>query len=142
MSKITPSAPPSSPITAPNPEVSERPIRRTFSVAEKKRILDELDQAQPGEIGTLLRREGLYSSTITKWRRQREAATTQALMPAKRGPKSAPINPLSPVVERLERENAQLRDRLARAEAVIGLQKKVSELLGLAPLSTLPDGNV
>lgn len=122
--------------------MSERPVRRSFSAAEKKRILDELDHAQPGEIGAILRREGLYSSSITKWRRQRDAATAHALTPAKRGPKSDPINPLSSVIERLERENAQLRDRLARAEAVIGLQKKVSELLGLAPLSTPPDGSL
>ena len=124
---------------ATNPELSDRPKRRTFSVAEKLRILAETDQATgSGEIGAILRREGLYSSALTDWRRQRAAGTFEALRPARRGPKVAAANPLAADLAELRRENGRLKQRLDRAEAIIDLQKKLSELLGipLAPIDS------
>ena len=115
--------------SAPDPEVSERPQRRTFSTAEKLRVLEEIDRARPNEIGAILRREGLYSSNVTRWRRQREAGQLRGLAPAKPGLKAPPANPHKSDLERLERENARLLDQLSRAEAVIELQKKVAQLL-------------
>ena len=116
-------------LSPPDPEVSDRPQRRTFSAADKLRILDEIDRARPGDIGAILRREGLYSSNVGRWRRQRDAGQLRALAPAKPGPKGAPANPHKGDLERLQRENARLRDQLTRAEAVIELQKKVAQLL-------------
>ncbi len=124
---------------AVNPELSDRPKRRTFSAQEKLRILGEADRAtEAGAIGALLRREGLYSSALTDWRRQREAGAFQALGPVKRGPKAAEANPLSAELTDLRRENGRLQQRLDRAEAIIDLQKKLSEVLGisLAPLDS------
>jgi transposase len=109
--------------SAPDPEVSDRPQRRTFSVADKLRILEEVDRARPGDVGAILRREGLYSSNVGRWRRQRDAGMLRGLAPAKPGPKTPRVNPLKSDVERLERENARLRERLTRAEAVIDLPK-------------------
>lgn len=126
----------SAPLLPPDPEVSDRPQRRTFSVADKLRILEEVDRARPGDVGAILRREGLYSSNVGRWRRQRDAGMLRGLAPAKPGPKTPPVNPLKSDVERLERENARLRERLTRAEAVIDLQKKLSDVLGLPLPST------
>ncbi|UEM24452.1 hypothetical protein JL100_033095 (plasmid) [Skermanella mucosa] len=95
--------------------MSDRPQRRTFSVADKLRILDEIDRARPGDVGAILRREGLYSSNVGRWRRQRDAGTLHGPAPARSGPKSAPANPHKNDVVRLERENARLRDQLTRA---------------------------
>ena len=78
-----------------------------------------------------MRREGLYSSALTEWRRQRDAGAYEALRPARRGPKIAAPNPLSAELADVRRENARLKQRLDRAEAIIDLQKKVSELLGI-----------
>ncbi|MCW2238985.1 hypothetical protein [Azospirillum canadense] len=117
-------------LSAPDPEVSERPQRRTFSVSDKLRVLEEIDRARPKEVGAILRREGLYSSNVTRWRRQRDAGQLGGLAPAKPGPKSPPANPLESDVERLERENARLRDQLSRAEAVIELQKRMVRPIG------------
>ncbi|MEI8397365.1 MAG: IS3 family transposase [Rhodospirillaceae bacterium] len=111
---------------AVNPELSDRPKRRTFSAQEKLRILGEADRAtEAGDIGALLRREGLYSSALTEWRRQREAGAFQALRPVKRGPKSAEANPLAAALAEMGRENSRLKRRLERAEAIIDLQKKL-----------------
>lgn len=119
---------------AVSPELIDRPRRRTFTAADKLRILAETDQAiGKGSIGAILRREGLYSSALTEWRRQRDAGTLGALMPAKRGPKAAPANPLAAELASALRDNAALKRRLERAEAIMDLQKKVAELLG-APL--------
>jgi transposase-like protein len=118
------------PLSPPDPEVSDRPQRRTFSVADKLRILDEIDRARPGDLGAILRREGLYSSKVGRWRRQRDAGMLRGLAPAKPGPKSPPVTPLKSDIERLERENARLRDQLTRAEAVIELQKKSGSAVG------------
>ena len=122
-----------------NPEVSERPRRRTFTAKEKLRILQEADRATgAGEIGALLRREGLYSSHLTDWRRQRDAGVLEGLAPARRGPKPIEANPLAVELAKAQQENAKLRLRLERAEAIIDLQKKVSDLLGmkLAPIES------
>jgi len=117
---------------AADPEVSDRPKRRRFSARDKVRILALLDGcSQPGEIGAVLRREGVYSSTITRWRRQRDAGAFQGLSPAKRGPKMTPPNPLAKDVARLEREKANLEQRLLQAETIIDVQKKISQLLGI-----------
>jgi hypothetical protein len=118
--------------SAANPEISDRPQRRTFTARKKLRILKEVDQAAgSGAIGAILRRHGLYSSALCEWRRQREAGALNGLTPVKRGPKPAEINPLSAKLTAAERENAQLRRRLERAEAIIELQKKLADLLGL-----------
>jgi transposase-like protein len=119
---------------AANPEFSERPRRRTFSAQEKLRILQEADQAvtsgEFGAVGALLRREGLYSSALTDWRRQRDAGSLGGLAPMKRGPKLSEPNPLVAELAKIQKENARLKLRLERAEAIIDLQKKVSDLLG------------
>lgn len=127
------------PVTA-SPELSARPRRRSFTAQEKLRILAETDRAaQTGEIGAVLRREGLYSSLLTDWRRQREAGAFNALSPSRRGPKPTGINPLAAELAGAQAENARLLRRLERAEAIIDLQKKVADLLG-SPLP--PTGDV
>ena len=122
-------------------ELSDRPRRRTFSAKDKLRILADIDRAtETRGIGAILRCEGLYSSTLSEWRRQRDAGAFGALVPSKRGPKTAELNPLSVEVAALQRNNARLTQRLARAEAVIDIQKKVAALLGipLAPTDGVP----
>ena len=124
---------------AVNPELSDRPKRRTFSAQEKLRILGEADLAtEAGAIGALLRREGLYSSALTEWRRQRDAGALNALRPVRRGPKTIEPNPLAADLAAAHRNIARLQQRLDRAEAIIDLQKKLSEVLGisLAPIDS------
>jgi transposase-like protein len=124
---------------AASPELSDRPRRRTFTAEDKLRILAETDRAaDTGGIGAILRREGLYSSNLTEWRRQRDAGAIGALTPVKRGPKTTEPNPLAADLARIQRDNARLALRLKRAEAIIDLQKKVAELLGI-PLA--PNGD-
>ena len=108
----------------PETEVSEKPKRRTFTAAYKKRILEEVDAAAPGTIAVILRREGLYSSHLTKWRADRDRNQTK-----KRGPKA---NPLTDENRRLKADNARLQKKLNQANEIIELQKKVSEILGIA----------
>lgn len=122
---------------AASPELLDRPRRRTFTAQDKLRILGEVDRAagSPGAIGAIMRREGLYSSALTDWRRQRDAGAYGALSPVKRGPKLTPPNPLAAELARLLRDNKRLTLRLERAEAVIDIQKKVSLLLGLPIVS-------
>ena len=123
---------------AVSPEISGRPRRRTFTVQDKLRILAETDRAaDTGGIGAILRREGLYSSTLGDWRRLRETGVIGALVPGKRGPKAPEPNPLTAEMARLQRNNAHLTRRLVRAEAIIDIQKKVAALLGI-PLA--PNG--
>jgi transposase len=124
------SAPP-----AASPELDDRPRRRTFTAANKLRILREIDGAGPGGSGAILRREGLYSSTLTDWRRQHAAGAYEALKAIKRGPKRAPANPLAAEHAQLLRDNNRLTQQLRRAEAVIDIQKKVALLLGLPIVS-------
>jgi len=123
-----------------SPELSNRPRRRKFTAADKLRILGATDRAlETGGVGAVLRREGVYSSTLCDWRRQREAGTLGALTPARRGPKVSQANPLSTKVAALEKNNAHLARCLARAEAIITVQKKLADLLGI-PMT--PDGGV
>ena len=114
----------------PNPEVVAQAKRRRFTVEYKQRILAEADQAKgSGGIGALLRREALYSSLLTTWRREREAGVRQALTPQKRGPKSK-RDPFQEETDKLRRENERLTEQLRKAEIVIDVQKKVAALLG------------
>ena len=114
----------------PDPEVVAQAKRRRFTAEYKQHILAKADQAKgSGGVGALLRREGLYSSLLTTWRREREAGVRQALAPQKRGPKSK-RNPLQDEHDKLLRENARLAEQLRKAEIVIDVQKKVGALLG------------
>ena len=116
----------------PDPEMSDRPRRRKFSAKYKLAILRELDSCtEPGQIGAILRREGLYSSHVSKWRQSREAGELQGLTPKKRGRPPKPHNPLQPEVQRLARENAKLQEELRKARIIIDVQKKLSTILGI-----------
>lgn len=121
---------------APDPEVVARPRRRTFTAKYKLSVLDDVDAAEPGGIGEILRREGLYSSRLSQWREERRCGTLAALS-KKRG-KKATRNPLTDEVERLRRELSKTQEKLAQAELIIDVQKKVASLLGI-PLKTLDD---
>jgi len=113
-------------------EVTERPKRRRFTAVEKLRILKEADACkEPGDLGALLRREGLYSSSLSRWRRLRESGQLKGLGPKRRGPAPREKNPLEDKLAKLEKENLRLRARAERAEALVELQKKVSEILGV-----------
>jgi transposase len=117
----------------PDPEVSEKKRRRKFTAKYKLRILSEADSCtEPGQIGVLLRREGLYSSHLTTWRRQREEGLLDALSPKKRGRKKIPRNPLADKVARLEKDKRRLQQKLKQAELIIEAQKKMSEILGIS----------
>jgi transposase len=114
----------------PDPEVRERPTRRSFTVDDKLRILAEADAcAEARQVGALLRREGLYYSHLRHWRQQR-AAGGRAALAQPRGRK--PVDPTASELSRLQQENTQLTRRLAIAEEIIAVQKKVAGLLGLA----------
>lgn len=117
----------------PDPEVIQKPVRRSFTADYKRRILAEVDAASDtGAVGRILRREGLYSSHLTAWRKARDKAERIALEPRKRGPKPSPNNPLQAEYVKLKRENAQLNKKLRKAELIIDFQKKVAEILGIA----------
>lgn len=114
----------------PDPEVVPRAKRRQFTAEYKRRILEEADDcSEAGEIGALLRREGLYSSHLSNWRRQRVQGELQALSSHKRGRKSQ--EPQAKELAELRRENNRLRVRLQQAEMIVEVQKKLSQLLGL-----------
>jgi transposase-like protein len=116
----------------PDPEVSALPKRRQFSATYKRRIVRAAEGCTaPGEVGTLLRREGLYSSHLTMWRRELRAAEESALGAKPRGPKPSARKAESRRVEALERDVARLRRKLERAEQIIEAQKKLCEALGL-----------
>jgi len=113
----------------PNPEVVAQAKRRRFTADYKQRILAAADQAKgSGGVGALLRQEGLYSSLLTAWRREREAGVLQALAPQKRGPKSK-HDPVADENQQLRRQNQRLIEELRKAEIVIDVQKKVASLL-------------
>ena len=115
----------------PNPEVLARAKRRTYTADYKLKVLGEADAARgSGEIGAVLRKHGLYSSHLTKWRKERRSGILEGLSPQKRGPKSK-SSPLTAENQKLTRENEQLSDRLRKAEIVIDIQKKVAMLLGI-----------
>jgi transposase len=115
----------------PDPEVVAKPKRRAFTAEYKQRILAEADRAkdEPGAIGALLRREGLYSSHLVTWRQERAAGILRGLTPQKRGPKSR-RHPLDEENQKLRRENQRLTEQLRKAEIIIEVQKKVAALLG------------
>jgi transposase-like protein len=118
----------------PDPEVPAKPQRRRFTAEYRLRILKEADACKkPGELGALLRREGLYSSHLVNWRRQREDGALRDLRARRRGPVPKPVDPR---VRQLEAENRRLQRKLQRAETIITLQKKVAEILGI-PLKPL-----
>jgi transposase-like protein len=121
------------PLEPADAEVVARPRRRTFTAKYKLRILEETDKTADGEVGLILRREGLYSSHLTEWRRAREMGALAALEKT-RGRKPKERNPLERRVRELERENTQLREDLRKAEVVIDVQGKLAGLLGLNPL--------
>jgi transposase-like protein len=122
---------------APDTEVSARPQRRKFTAEYKMRMLDEVDAAkQPGVVGIILRREGLYSSHLTEWRKERRRGAFAALS-KKRGRKTHK-NPLADELEQVRRENAKLKQRLAQAELIIDVQKKIASILGI-PLKSRDD---
>ncbi len=123
----------------PAPEVPDRPIRRRFSAKYKLSIVQEADRCdKPGQIGVLLRREGLYSSQLTAWRKLRDQGALHGLSSKKRGPKQPPQNSHAKQMKRLEKENARLQKKLAKAEAIIDFQKKVHEILGI-PLKEMSE---
>ena len=125
---------PGSTVETPNPQVKHKSTRRAFTTAYKLSILDQTDQCQGvGEIGALLRREGLYSSHLSTWRRLRREGTLQALTNKKHGPKPT----LSPAdrreLEQLRRRNAKLEHELEKAHTIIDVQKKLSSILATMP---------
>ncbi len=113
----------------PDPETPAAAKRRRFSASYKLRVLEEAELAAPGELGALLRREGLYSSHLSKWRKQRDAGALAGLTPKKRGRKPRPVDPQARRISELEKETARLRHKLEQAETIIDVQKKLSRLL-------------
>ena len=121
---------------ATNTEVTETAQRRRFTAEYKSDVLRRVDACSgEGDIGALLRKEGLYSSILSSWRKQRDDGALAGLAVKKRGRKPKRHDPLQVEVERLRRENARLQHRLSQAEVIIDVQKKVSQLLGIP----LPD---
>jgi transposase len=133
--RATEGAPGSAPSELPpgsNSEVVPRARRRVFTNADKRRILQAADLCtKPGEVGALMRREGVYSSSLSTWRRQREVADLAALAPQKRGPKIDPARVDAQQIVQLTRERDKLRVELDKAQLVIEVQKKVLALLDL-----------
>ena len=114
----------------PDPEVTEKAVRRKFTAKYKLRILQEAEVcATQGQMGALLRREGLYSSNLTTWRRQRKQGALEALSPKHRGPKTKNIDPSVYRIAELEKENNRLKKELKQAATIIAVQKKLSEIL-------------
>ena len=121
----------------PDPEVVPTAKRRSFSKAEKLRILAAADACvAPGDIGALLRREGIYSSHLATWRKQRQLAGDAQLVEGKRGPKVKPGAAQDRLVLQLQSEVERLRGKLAKADLIIDVQKKLSILLGLSTSDT------
>ena len=121
-----------------SPEVNEKATRRRFTADYKARILKEADRCiEPGQIGELLRREGLYSSQLGVWRRQRK----KGLTPKRRGRKPNPNKKEQQELERLRRENKRLTERLRQAETIIDVQKKVCEIMGIPPAPGLEESD-
>jgi transposase-like protein len=112
----------------PDNEVLAKPERRRFTAEYKLRILQEAEQCPNGERGALLRREGLYSSHLSKWRRQREAGQMNGLAPRQRGPRP---DPQAAELTQLRRENERLKRKLEQTEVIIDAQKKLAQLFGV-----------
>jgi transposase len=123
------------PAGAGSEEVVARPTRRRFTAQYKLNILHEGERCAPGALGALLRREGLYASHLTSWRKQRESGALAALAGKKRGPK---VDPQAEALARLQREHAKLQAKLARADLIIDAQKKLLVLLNL-PIPDVPE---
>jgi transposase len=140
--RATEDAPGSAPSPSPlghDSEVVPRARRRSFTNADKRRILAAADLCtKPGEVGALMRREGVYSSSLSTWRRQREAADLAALAPQKRGPKVDPARVDALQIVQLTRERDKLRVELDKAQLVIEVQKKVTALLNLLATDNKP----
>jgi len=118
----------------PDSEVSAKATRRRFTAKYKLRILEEIDGCtENGQIGSILRREGLYSSSVSKWREQRDKGILASLKPKTRGRKPQAVNPLSRRLAQVERENERLKKKLEKAETIIDFQKKLSDMLGISP---------
>ena len=119
--------------TSPDPEVLEKPVRRQFTAAYKLEMVEAAERCtELGQIGALLRREGLYSSQLSTWRNQRQHGQLQALADNKRGRKATIPHPVQKELEQLRRENQQLRHTLQQAELIIDIQKKASQLMGIS----------
>ena len=117
-------------------EVVAKAARRRFTAAAKLRVLEEADRCtKPGELGALLRREGLYTSHLSAWRQARRRGELAGLAPRARGPKPKPVDPRDRKIAEQAREIARLAARLERAEGLIEVQKKVSQLLGIPLVS-------
>ena len=112
--------------------------RRRFTAEYKRRILKEADACDRGELGALLRREGLYSSHLVEWRRARDAGELAGLTPRKRGPKAQATDPSVQKLAEAEREIARLKAENAKLQLICDVQKKVSQLLGVT-LPTIPE---
>ena len=113
-------------------EVFERPQRRKFTAEYKARILQEVEACtRPGEVGAILRREGLYTSLLVDWRRLRDMAALDALAPKRRGRKPKTVDPKAAEIEKLRRENARLKAELEQAHVILDVQKKVAGILGI-----------
>lgn len=126
----------------PDPEVSDKAARRRFTAKYKLSILQQVDACtEPGGKGAILRREGLYSSNLNTWRRQRDEGSLAALTPKQRGRKAAPADPVALENEQLRKENARLAKRLQQAELIIDVQKKVSQILGIT-LASPPESEI
>ena len=124
----------------PDPEVAATAKRRQFSPSERRRILVAADRCNKnGEIGALLRREGIYSSQLATWRKRREATEHAALAPQKRGPKADPAIAESRRVAELTKDNVRLRRKLAQEHTIIDVQKKLCTLLGLPTAEDPPE---
>jgi transposase-like protein len=127
------------PLTAQT-EVAAKARRRRFTATEKLRVLREAERCtRTGELGALLRREGLYSSHLSAWRAARQRGELAGLTPRPRGPKAKPMDPRDKKIAELERETRRLQARLERAEGLIEVQKKVSQLLGIPLQSDVKD---
>ncbi len=121
-------------------EVPEKAKRRRFEASYKLRVLEEADRlTEAGEVGALLRREGLYASHLAHWRRQRDEGSLSGLTPKRRGRKAKRKDPLAKELDKLRRENQRLAERLRQAEMIIDVQKKVSEMLA-TPLESPENG--
>lgn len=116
-----------------DPEVLEKPVRRKFTAAYKLKIVEAAARCtEIGQIGALLRREGLYSSHLSTWRNQQQQGQLQALEDNKRGRKATIPQPVKKELEQLRRENQRLRQKMQQAELIIDIQKKASQLMGIS----------
>jgi transposase-like protein len=126
----------------PDPEVTDKAERRRFTAKYKLSILQQVDACTESvNIGAILRREGLYSSNLNTWRRQRDEGSLAALTTKQRGRKAAPADPSALEIKQLRKENERLTKRLKQAELIIDVQKKVSQLLGIT-LATPPESEI